>query len=137
MLSLGLALSRWISPRGHGPGRLETYESGELTRGTAWGNYSPGFYIVLMLFVIFEAELVLLFPWAVVYGDEYLLAAAGAGGIRLVLIECAIFVGLLLVGLFYVWVRGGLDWEKPTPGGSTYSSPVPPRLYDEFNEKYR
>lgn len=71
--------------------KLKTYESGEEPVGTAWGRYPTHFYIFALLFVVFDVEVVFLFPWAVIFRD------LGWRGIA----EIGIFLGILSVGLVY------------------------------------
>lgn len=80
--------------------KLEPYECGIEPETDARDRYSVRYYLVAMLFVIFDIETVFLFPWAVIV-DE--LAIFG-------LIEMLVFLGILVVGYFYAWRRGALDW---------------------------
>tara|TARA_B100000700_G_C14270637_1_gene501335 strand:+ start:43 stop:453 length:411 start_codon:yes stop_codon:yes gene_type:complete len=92
-----------ISPRfNKGGDKLEIYECGELPEGSAWVQFNIRFYIIALIFIIFDVEVVFLFPWAVVFKDIGLLA----------FIEVMIFLGILIVGFIYVWMKGDLDWVK-------------------------
>ena len=82
--------------------KLEPYESGMQPVGTARERFSIQFYLVAMLFLLFDVEAIFLFPWAVVYRD---LAFFG-------FIEMMVFVLVVLAGFVYVWKKGALDWEK-------------------------
>jgi NADH-quinone oxidoreductase subunit A len=79
----------------------ETYESGMVPIGDAWVRYHVQYYMYALVFVIFDVEVVFLYPWAVVF--------RAIGGYALV--EIGIFIGILLVGLAYAWRRGALRWE--------------------------
>jgi NADH-quinone oxidoreductase subunit A len=68
--------------------------------GDARERFSVRFYIIAILFVIFDVETIFLFPWAVIYGNLRLFA----------FVEMMIFLGILIVGYFYVWKKGALDW---------------------------
>ena len=102
LFALGsLLLSSLVGPRDPNPVKLAPYECGITPVGSARERISVKFYLVAMLFIIFDIEIVFLYPWAVVYRD------LGAFG----LVEMGIFVAVLLVGLVYVWKKGGLDWD--------------------------
>lgn len=73
--------------------------------GDAWVRFNVRFYVVALIFLIFDVEIVFLFPWALVYRDLGLFG----------FLEMAVFLVILLVGLAYVWVKGDLDWDKPRP----------------------
>lgn len=113
-----------------------TYESGEDPVNSAWSIFNIRFYIIALVFLIFEAELVFLFPWALIFSNKQLINETdGLWGI-FSLIEIFIFVGILFLGLVYVWVNGMLDWVKPNPEKSSYRSKVPMQEYQEFNKKF-
>jgi NADH-quinone oxidoreductase subunit A len=95
-----LTLSRLIAPRRSTPEKLRTYESGEEPVGQAWGRYPTHFYVFALLFVVFDVEVIFLFPWAVLFRD------LGWYG----LVEMALFIGILVVGLVYAWRRKALNW---------------------------
>ncbi len=86
--------------------KLSTYECGIPPFGEAWSAFFVRYYVIALLFVIFDVETIFLFPWAVVYKR---LSAPNALG-PYPLVEMGIFVGLLLVGLFYAWRKGDLEW---------------------------
>ncbi|MBI4538098.1 MAG: NADH-quinone oxidoreductase subunit A [Gemmatimonadetes bacterium] len=77
------------------------YESGMIPLGDARERFSVKFYIVAILFIIFEIETVFLIPWGVAYRELGLFG----------FVEMFVFVGVLLVGLIYVWKKGALEWE--------------------------
>ena len=79
------------------------YESGMAPTGSARERFSVKFYLVAMLFILFDIEAIFLYPWAVVYRD---LKMAG-------FVEMLIFVVLILSGFFYIWKKGALDWSRP------------------------
>lgn len=82
------------------------YECGMLPVGDGQPRFSVKFYIVAMLFVLFDIEVVFLYPWAVIYKD--FIAAYGAS----ILAVAAGFVSILLVAFIYVWKKGVLDWKS-------------------------
>ncbi len=101
----GLITARLLRPSRPYPAKLTTYECGEEAVGSPWVKFNIRFYVVALIFVIFEVEVLFLFPWALVYQKLGLFA----------FIEMMIFIVILLVGLAYVWVKGDLDWDKPRP----------------------
>lgn len=85
------------------------YECGEVPVGSPWVKFNIRFYVVAIIFIIFDVEIAAVFPVATVYKQAVLSGNAG-----LVFAEIFLFVGLLLVGLIYCWVRGDLEWVKGT-----------------------
>ena len=77
------------------------YECGEPTIGSAWVQFDLRFYVVALLFVIFDVEVMYLFPWGVAFNSLGLAS----------LIKMVIFIAFLLVGLAYAWKKGALTWE--------------------------
>lgn len=101
----GLITSWILRPNRPYPAKLASYECGEEPVGSARARFNIRFYVIALIFLIFEVEVVFLFPWALVYRDLGLFA----------FIEMAVFLAILLVGFAYVWVKGDLDWDKPVP----------------------
>jgi NADH-quinone oxidoreductase subunit A len=95
--------------RPHAPTREKSliYECGEKPIGQAWFNFNPRFYLVALVFVIFEVEIAFMFPVAAVYKS---FIEKGQG--LLAFVEIAVFVMILAVGLAYVWAMGDLEWVK-------------------------
>ena len=91
------------------PEKLTTYECGEEAIGSAWIQFNVRFYIIALIFLIFDVEIAVLFPWATVFKEFGLLA----------LLEVLLFVGILVVGYAYVWVKGDLEWLKSLGGVKT------------------
>jgi NADH-quinone oxidoreductase subunit A len=91
---------------------LETYECGEPTIGEAWIQFDIRYYTVALVYVIFAVEIAFLFPWAIVLRDAFADTgpAAGAGIGAFALVEGVLFIGVLFLGLAYVWAKGDLDW---------------------------
>jgi len=99
-----LGMSLMLSARRPTKVKGQPYESGIPPIGTARGRFSVKFYLVAMLFVVFDVETVFLFPWAVAF------RAAGRHGLFL-FVAMPVFLAVLAVGLAYAWKRGALDWE--------------------------
>ena len=108
LLIVPLIIQHLISPRHNkGKDKLMSYECGEVPEGSAWVKFNIRFYIIALVFIIFDVEVVFLFPWAAVYQSFI-----NQGNGLLVLIEMLLFVIILTVGFAYVWVKGDLDWVK-------------------------
>ncbi len=112
--------------------KLATYECGEESIGTTWVRFNVRFYIVALIFVLFDVELVFLFPWATVFGREDLIKATNGVWGWFALVEMFIFIGMLALGLAYAWVKGLLDWVKPEIKNTDYQSVIPKKAYDKY-----
>ena len=102
-----VALSELVGRKRRAVGKGEAYECGMGAVGNARLRLSIHFYLVAVLFILFDVESLLLIPWAVAARE---LAAAGVGGV--VLTEIAAFVAVLGIGLAFVWRKGGLQWDR-------------------------
>ena len=91
------------SSRG-GPAKFKPYECGVIPEGSARGRYSARFYIIAMLFVVFDVETIFLFPWAVMF-RTWLAAHLAA----FALISMFVFLGILLIGYIWLYKKGALD----------------------------
>jgi NADH-quinone oxidoreductase subunit A len=87
-----------------------------------------------LIFLLFDVEIVFIFPWSTVFGQESLIAADPRWG-WLSLTEMFIFIGILLIGLLYVWKKGDLSWIKPEPFMPSSPAKIPYSIYQEFNNK--
>lgn len=96
-----VVLSLIIGKKSPNPAKAETYECGMIPVGDARGRFSVKFYLIAILFIIFDIEVVFLYPWAVIYRQ---LAWFG-------LIEMGVFILILLVGYFYIVKKGALKWD--------------------------
>ena len=83
------------------------YECGIAPTGTARERFSVKFYLVGMLFILFDIEAVFLYPWAVVFRELKMFA----------FVEMLLFIVLILAGFFYIWKKGALDWTESGHGG--------------------
>jgi NADH-quinone oxidoreductase subunit A len=104
-VAIGLATAWLLRPHRSYPSKRTTYECGETPVGDTRMRFNIRFYVVALIFIIFDVEVVFLFPWALVY--------AGLGWFAFV--EMMVFLVILLVGFAYVWRNGDLDWDKPAP----------------------
>jgi NADH-quinone oxidoreductase subunit A len=132
----GLFTSRLIRPSRPNEEKLSTYESGEEPISTAWTQFNIRFYIVALIFLLFEVEIVLLFPWATIFAKKELIEQTNGRWGWFAVTEAVIFILVLGLGLAYAWVNGFLDWIKPDPTPTEYKSPVPKKYYDKVNEHF-
>ncbi len=100
-----LGLSVLLGPKNKIAGKGTPYECGVPLLGEARQRFSIRFYLVAILFVLFDIETVFLIPWAVTYRD--LLGSMG----WVVIAEMLVFIGILFTGYIYAWKRGGLEWD--------------------------
>jgi NADH-quinone oxidoreductase subunit A len=91
-------------PRRPDSHKLEPYESGIVPERLPTEPFPVKFYLVAMLFIIFDVEVIFFYPWAVIFREMRLFGLA----------EMGVFVGLLFVAYVYIWKRGGLEWENLT-----------------------
>jgi len=108
-----LALGRLLRPNNPEPMKLTTYECGEPPTGSAWVNFNIRFYLVALVFVIFDVEIAFIYPVCAVFRDWVL---KGQG--LFALAEIFVFLAILFVGLVYVWIKGDLEWLKRVPSHS-------------------
>jgi NADH-quinone oxidoreductase subunit A len=144
LLAANLVLGWFVRPDRPSPEKAEVYECGERPVGPAWIQFDLRFYVVALLFVIFDVELAFFFPWAVVFGssiragDESQPAEvrreaaanlqpqpgapaaepprpeAARGLAWVAFADILVFFGVLLVGFAYLWRRGDLEWVRST-----------------------
>lgn len=135
-LAGGLFTNYMLRPSRPNDQKLTTYESGEEPIGSARGRVNTRFYIIALIFLLFEVEIIFLFPWATVFGSKERIAATDGLWGWFSLVEMFVFIGILALGLAYVWVKGHLDWPKIEVPENDFKSPVPAKLYDDINKKY-
>ncbi len=113
---VNLSAGALVRPSLPNPEKGETYECGEPTIGSSWVQFDLRFYIVALVFLVFDVEVALLYPWAVAYGSAAELGAIwgiDANTLRAAaLIDLLFFLGVLLVGFAYLWRFGYLDWVR-------------------------
>jgi NADH-quinone oxidoreductase subunit A len=106
-----LGLSWLLRPHNPEPSKLTSYECGEPPTGSAWINFNIRFYLIALVFLIFDVEVAFIYPVAVVFRSW---VERGQG--LFALAEIFIFLGILFVGLVYVWAKRDLEWLKlPEP----------------------
>ncbi|MFH0992557.1 MAG: NADH-quinone oxidoreductase subunit A [bacterium] len=94
-------LNEWFGPKRATEEKLSTYESGMEPIRNARERFSIKFYMVAVLFILFDIEVVFLYPWAVSFRE---LGLAG-------FVSMTLFIGILLVGYYYIWRKGALEWD--------------------------
>ncbi len=107
-VGVALFLGRFVRPQTPDPTKSSTYECGEKPVGSAWMNFNSRFFLIALIFLIFEVEIIFIFPVATVFRKWI----NGTNGMT-ALVELLIFILILLVGLAYAWAKGDLDWIKP------------------------
>jgi NADH-quinone oxidoreductase subunit A len=100
-----------IRPNNLYPEKLETYECGEAPVGPAWFNFNPRFYIVALIYIVFDVEIAFIYPVATVFKRW---VDQGSG--LFALMEIFLFVAILMLGLVYVWLKGDLEWIRSIKG---------------------
>lgn len=127
-----LLLGKFVSPKKPNPEKLSTYECGEEAVGSSWVQFNARFYVIALVFLLFDVELIFIFPWATVFGHhEFIMADPRWGWFTL--IEMAVFVGILVVGLVYVWKKGDLEWVKPKVVVPRVQVNIPAAAYQGLN----
>lgn len=108
-LSAGFVIvSHFIGKKRPTAEKMLPYECGLDPQSTPRQRFSIQFYLVAMLFILFDIEVVFLYPWAKIFNE---FKGLGLGG--LLFVEMLVFLGVLALGLTYVWGRGALEWERP------------------------
>ena len=111
LIPLGMmAVSALLRPTVPEQGKRATYESGEVPTGGTRIRFNIQYYMVALLFVVFDIETVLILPWTVIYRD-----AVGSVGIVAALVPMLVFIGVLLVGLVWAWRNGAVRWVRTGP----------------------
>ena len=101
LVGAALLVARLVSPRSWNQQKGQPYECGIPTRGDSWMQFRVGYYLFAILYLVFDVETVLLFPWAVIMKN------LGAQGLACVLF----FLSVLAFGLAYAWKKGALKWK--------------------------
>ncbi|PTQ96756.1 NADH-quinone oxidoreductase subunit A [Mucilaginibacter yixingensis] len=127
-----LFAGRVIAPKNPNAEKLTSYECGEEPTGSAWLPFNSRFYVIALVFLLFDVEMVFIFPWATVFGNHELMAVDSRWG-KFSLLEMFVFVGILILGLVYVWVKGDLNWIRPEVELPRTRVAVPNALYDQLN----
>jgi NADH-quinone oxidoreductase subunit A len=101
-----MVMNRLLAPRKPDPVKLSSYECGEEPVGSPWIRFNTRFYVIALIFLVFDVEVLFMFPWGVNLRELGMFAW----------IEMTVFILILAVGLAYVWAKGDLEWIKPKIG---------------------
>ncbi len=134
LVCMTILLAKVLSPKKPNPEKLSTYECGEEAIGSSWVQINPRFYVIALVFLLFDVELIFVFPWATVFGSSELSAADARWG-WFTLAEMGVFLGILIIGLVYVWKRGDISWIRPTHQKPVLSVGIPASAYELINSK--
>jgi len=105
---VNVAISVWVGPGRTGPGKETVYESGMVPVGSAHQRFNVRFYIVAMIFLVFDVEIVFFYPWASIFAPA--LQVPG-GHSALLLGEMLVFIAILLLAYVYAWGKGVFRWD--------------------------
>ncbi len=110
-----LLMSKMLRPFAPGAEKASIYECGERPIGSPWIKFNIRFYVVALIFVVFDVEIVLLYPWATIYKEMGIVA----------FVYLLIFLVSLIEALAYVWKKGDLEWVRPRPKRDSVDAPLP------------
>jgi NADH-quinone oxidoreductase subunit A len=106
---VNIAASIILGPKRTGPGKETTYESGMIPVGDAHRRFNVRFYIVAMIFLVFDVEIIFFYPWAAIFAKH--VHESGHKGGLLLLADMVVFIAILLVAYFYAWGKGVFRWD--------------------------
>lgn len=111
-----LLLSAFLGPKRPSVTKQDAFECGNPSSGPARDRFNVKFYLVAILFLVFDIEAVFIYPWAVVFSDS----AKGVGKVTplFAMVEMVVFVAIIMVGLAYAWRKGALEWGPESPRAS-------------------
>jgi NADH-quinone oxidoreductase subunit A len=125
---VNLTVGSLLRPRLPNPQKSDVYECGEPTIGSSWVQFDLRFYIIALVFLVFDVEVALFYPWAVAYGNAEELAHQWKMTLfdlrSAAVVDMLFFFGVLLVGFAYLWRFGYLDWVR---SAASTSLKIPPR----------
>ncbi|MDR2040521.1 MAG: NADH-quinone oxidoreductase subunit A [Bacteroidales bacterium] len=101
LVAAALIIAKWLAPHSWNLHKGQAYECGIPTRGSSWMQFKVGYYLFAILYLVFDVETVLLFPWATIMKD------LGTQG----LVSVSFFLVILTLGLAYAWKKGALTWK--------------------------
>ncbi len=107
----GILISKAIAKTSKNINKGQPYECGVPTTGTSWIQFNVGYYLFALIFLVFDVELVFMYPWAVVVKKMSQVHEAGSQSVNFTgLFEIVIFMFILFMGLLYAWRKGALKW---------------------------
>lgn len=131
-LTLTFTLSKVLRPDRPDPDKLSTYECGEEAIGGGQIQFNSRFFVIALVFVLFEVEIIFFFPWSIVASQPSSITSTVPQWGIIVLAEMVVFVVILAIGLAYAWAHGHLDWIKPSTSPTQVVSKVPAHLYEKL-----
>lgn len=134
LVGVTVLLSKIIAPHKPNPIKNSSYECGEETTGSSWVQFNSRFYVIALIFLLFDVEMIFVFPWATVFSNPELIALDSRWG-WLAFTEMIIFIGILLLGLVYVWKKKDLNWIRPNSSLPSVDTNIPLSAYELINNK--
>ncbi len=134
LVGVTVLLSKIIAPNNPNPIKNSSYECGEETTGSSWVQFNSRFYVIALIFLLFDVEMIFVFPWATVFSNPELIALDSRWG-WLAFTEMIIFIGILLLGLVYVWKKKDLNWIRPSSPLPSVETNIPLTAYELLNDK--
>ena len=134
LVSAAFFVIKLLAPNNPNPEKLTSYECGEDTVGSAWAPFNTRFYVIALIFLLFDVEMVFILPWATVFGSHDINNLDPRWG-WLSLTEMFAFLGILILGLVYVWRKGDLAWIKAKPVMPQVDTAIPVSYYQKLNQQ--
>ncbi len=116
MAFAALVVGKFVRPTLSHPEKAAAYECGEPAVGKSWVQFDLRFYVVALVFIIFDVEIALFWPWAVVFGQADAATPEGAAIKTMAVYDMLFFFGVVVVGFLYLWRFGYLDWVRAATG---------------------
>lgn len=132
-VGFAFGVNKIIAPHHPNPEKNSSYECGEETTGNSWIQFNSRFYVIALIFLLFDVEMIFIFPWATVFSNQDLIQIDARWG-WFAFIEMLIFIGILLLGLIYVWRKKDLDWIKPSSYIPKVKTAIPIESYQAINQ---
>ncbi|MCS7076359.1 MAG: NADH-quinone oxidoreductase subunit A [Bacteroidia bacterium] len=133
-VAAGMFTASLIAPKRPNPEKLASYECGEEAVGSSWVQFNMRFYVVALIFIIFDVEILFVVPWSVIFSNKDLVANV-PNWTPIVVGEMFLFIGVLFLGLVYAWAKGDLSWVKPQILDPEVDVKIPRSVYDKINQK--
>jgi len=125
-MGISLGISALLRPKKPTDAKLTVYESGEDTVGSAQAGFNIRYFRVALLFILFEIDVVLLFPYLIKAGEPNYLKSHVE-----VVVQLLIFIGMLALGLWYAWAKNYLEWNIPAPEPLVSLNNLPASVYEK------
>lgn len=136
LISIGELISLLRRPKHFYKAQLQTYESGEAPMDSAWKKFNARFYTVALIFLLFEVETVLLWPWATVWADPILNKVSAGFWSKYTALSALLFIILLAIGFAYIWRQGYFKAMRPPLSPTSFATKIPRAYYEQVNKRY-